>query len=109
MAKGLFKRGTIWWLRYSDGNGKIIRESSKTTSFRDAETELIKRKKAIREGNEPEPVKKIPELYFLSACGRQRSFRSKKGFVLQLDDRSQEFNHDPEIFPPCTLTHGKSS
>ena len=47
MAKGLFKRGSIWWLRYSDGYGKIIRESSKTTSFRDAETLLIRKKKAI--------------------------------------------------------------
>jgi integrase len=91
MGKGLFKRGNIWWLRYSDGNGKIIRESSKTTSYRDAETQRIKRKKDIRDGNEPEPIKKIQNYTFnqlaeeyLKWCERQRSFRSKRGFLVQL-------------------------
>ena len=30
MARGLFKRGGVWWLRYSDGFGKIIRVSGVT-------------------------------------------------------------------------------
>lgn len=93
MAKGLFKRGNVWWLRYSDGFGKIIRESAKTTNFKEAETELINRKKAVRDGKEPEPIKKIPNYTFsqlageyVKWCERQRSFRSKKGFILQLVD-----------------------
>ena len=91
MAKGLFKRGDIWWLRYCDGFGKIIRESSKSTSFKEAETLLLGKKRAIREGKEPEPIKRIPNYTFnqlaeeyLKWCERQRSFRSKKGFILQL-------------------------
>jgi len=91
MAKGLFKRGNIWWLRYSDGNGKIIRESSKAAKFKEADIILSERKKAIREGKEPEPIKRIPNHPFshlaeeyLKWCERQRSFRSKKGFILQL-------------------------
>jgi len=93
MARGLFKRGGVWWLRYSDGFGKIIRESAKTTNFKEAETELINRKKSIREGKAPEPIKKIPNYNFshlvgeyLKWCERQRSYRSKKGFILQLTE-----------------------
>jgi len=93
MAKGLFKRGNIWWLRYSDGFGKIIRESSKTAKFKDAEIILSDRKKAIREGKEPEPIKRIPNYTFqqlaaeyIKWCERQRSFRSKRGFISQLVD-----------------------
>ena len=91
MARGLFKRGGVWWLRYSDGFGKIIRVSAKTTNFKEAETELINKKKAVRSGKEPEPIKKIPNYNFshltqeyIKWCERQRSFRSKKGFILQL-------------------------
>lgn len=79
MAKGLFKRGGIWWLRYSDGFGKIIRESSKATSFKEAETLLLGKKKAIREGKEPELIKRIlnytfnqPAEEYLKWCERQR-------------------------------------
>lgn len=91
MAKGLFKRGNVWWLRYSDGFGRIIRESSRAPRFKDAETLLIERKKAIREGKEPEPIKRIPNYTFSQLaeeyskwCERQRSFRSKRGFINQL-------------------------
>jgi integrase len=90
MARGIFKRGNIYWIRYSDGF-KIIRESTKSTKFKDAEALLLARKKAISEGKEPEPIKRIPNYLFshlageyLKWCERQRSFRSKKGFILQL-------------------------
>jgi len=80
-------------VKISDGFGKIIRESAKTTNFKEAETELINRKKAVRDGKEPEPIKKIPNYTFsqladeyIKWCERQRSFRSKKGFILQLVD-----------------------
>ena len=65
---------------------KPTRESSKATKYKDAETLLIARKKTIREGKEPEPIKRIPNYTFLQLaseyikwCERQRSFRSKKG------------------------------
>ena len=91
MAKGIFKRGSVWWLRYSDGFGKIIRESAKTTNFKEALVKLEDQRKAIRDGKEPEPIKRIPNYTFsqlaeeyIKWCERQRSFRSKKGFIFQL-------------------------
>lgn len=91
MAKGIFKRGNVYWLRYSDGFGKIIRESSKTTNFKEALVKLEDQRKAIRDGKEPEPIKRIPNYTFsqlaeeyIKWCERQRSFRSKKGFIFQL-------------------------
>ena len=41
MAKGLFKRGNVWWIRYAGIDGRIVRESSASTRFRDAEALLI--------------------------------------------------------------------
>jgi integrase len=93
MAKGLYKRGNVWWIRYADGFGSIVRESSHSTKFKDAEDLLLGRKKTIREGKEPDPIKRIPNYTFhqladeyLKWCERQRSFRSKKGFILQLKE-----------------------
>ncbi len=93
MAKGIFKRGNVYWLRYSDGFGKIIRESSKTTNFKEALVKLEDQRKAIRDGKEPEPIKRIPNYTFsqlaeeyIKWCERQRSFRSKKGFIFQLTE-----------------------
>ncbi len=95
MAKGIYKqKGSIYyWIRYADGNGRIIRESTRSTKHKDAEVLLSERKKAIREGREIEPMKRIPNHLFnelageyLKWCERQRSFKSKKGFVLQLSE-----------------------
>jgi hypothetical protein len=27
MAKGIFKRGTVWWVRYAGIDGRIVREA----------------------------------------------------------------------------------
>lgn len=35
--KELYKRGKLYWIMYSDGHGKIIRESTGTISQREAE------------------------------------------------------------------------
>jgi integrase len=88
-TKGIFNRGNIWWICYADGTGNIIRESSKSRKKNDAETLLLERKNAVREGKYP--IKKIPNENFSHLaeeyskwCERQRSFRSKKGFIIQL-------------------------
>ena len=54
---------------------------------------LENQRKAIRDGNEPEPIKKLPNLTFKQLAveyeawaGRQRSFKSKKSFIQQLVD-----------------------
>lgn len=93
MAKGIYKRGTVYWVRYAGLDGKLIRESAKSSKFKDAEILLLERKKVIREGNEPEPIKKMPNLSFKQFAveyeawaERQRSFKSKKSFIQQLVD-----------------------
>jgi len=90
MARGIFKRGNIFWIRYAGIDGRIIRESTGSTKFRDAEALLIQRKQAVKEGKQP-VVKRIANYYFkelaeeyLEWGKRQRSFRSKRGFVKQL-------------------------
>jgi integrase len=93
MAKGLYKRGNLYWICYADGFGKIVRESSHSSKFKDAEALLAERRNRVREGKEPEPVKKIPNYNFshlageyIKWCERQRSFKSKKDFILQLTE-----------------------
>lgn len=89
-TKGLFKRGNVYWIRYAVPDGRIIRESTKTASIKEAEYILICRRKEVKEGKLPE-VKKITNHSFRELAGeylkwaeRQRSFKSKKGFVKQL-------------------------
>lgn len=90
--KGLYKRGNVWWIRYAGLDGKIIRESTSFSKFKDAETKLIERKNGIKEGKQPE-IKRIENHTFnelkeeyLKWAERQRSFRSKQGFINQLGE-----------------------
>jgi len=91
MAKGIYKRGNIYWIRYAGLDGKIIYESSGSTKFRDAEALLIQRKQSIKEGKEPEikkianyTFKELGEKYLLWIEGRQKSARLKSYFIRQL-------------------------
>ena len=45
MARGIYKRGRIYWIRYAGLDGKIIFESTGSTKFRDAEALLYKKKR----------------------------------------------------------------
>jgi len=92
MAKGIYKRGNVYWIRYSGLDGKTVYESARSTKFRDAEALLVQRKQSIKEGKQPE-IKKIANYTFreladeyVKWCERQRSFRSKQGFLCQLVD-----------------------
>lgn len=89
-TKGIYRRGEIYWIRYAGLDGRIIRESSGSSKFRDAEALLINRRQAIKEGKQPE-VKRIGNHVFnelaeayLKWAERQRSFKSKKLFIDQL-------------------------
>ena len=99
MAKGIYKRGTIWWIRYADPYGKIRYESSKSSSFKVAQHLLIQRKKEVMEGKTPIPVKRIENHsfknlseHYLSWVKTQKAFKSKKGFVI-----SKQYHHAPVI------------
>lgn len=88
MAKGIYKRGNIYWIRYTDLIGKKVFESSGSTKFRDAETLLIKRKNDIKEGKQPE-IKKIANHIFnglvaeyVKWAERQKSFKKSKIYLI---------------------------
>lgn len=89
MARGLYKRGNVWWLRYAGLDGRIIMQSSGLTKFRDAEALLVQRRQAVQEGKQPEKrianhtFNELAEQY-LKWAERQRSFKSKKYFIDQL-------------------------
>ncbi len=92
MAKGIYKRGDIYWIRYAGLDGRVIRESSKSTKFKDAQDLLIARKQAIREGKQPE-TKKIGNHNFKELAEqyqkfseRQRCYRSKIYLIRQLTE-----------------------
>ena len=103
MAKGIFKRGKIYWIRYAVIDGKIIRESTKSKKFDVAEELLLDRKNAIQKGTQPD-IKRIENHSFtelakeyLKWAERQRSFKSKRLFIVQLVDefgnlKLREFN-----------------
>src|SRR5208337_818506 len=95
MAKGIYKQkgSDLYWIRYAGPDGKIIRESTKSNNFKQAQAQLENQRKAIRDGKLPEPIKKIPN-YTLSQlageyskwCERQRGYRAKKSCILQLEE-----------------------
>lgn len=98
MAKGIYKRGNIYWIRYAGLDGKIVYESSGSQRFKDAEALLIQRKQAIKEGKQPE-IKRIANHTFneltaeyIKWAERQRCFKSKIHLINQL---SQTFGTLP--------------
>ncbi|OGP12977.1 MAG: hypothetical protein A2052_03700 [Deltaproteobacteria bacterium GWA2_54_12] len=91
-AKGLYKRGRIWWIAYAGPVGRIIRESSGKTNSRDAEVLLVQRKKEVQEGKDPSAekvvgnhtFKELAEHYKKWGDGRQRGFVTKKYHIEHL-------------------------
>ncbi len=83
MAKGIYKRGNVYWIRYAGLDGKTVYESSGSIKFKQAEVLLISRKNSIKEGKQPE-IKKIASHTFNGLvteyskwAERQRCFDSK--------------------------------
>jgi len=91
-AKGIYKRGNVYWLCYADPFGKIRYESSKSSSFKDAQALLIERKKEVKDGISPvttrqlvnQPFTALAEHYKAWGEGRQRGFKTKIDHLRQL-------------------------
>lgn len=91
MATGIYKRGDVWWVRYTGLDGRQKRESSHSNKFNDAQLLLADRQQTIGKGEEPE-VKKIPnhtfrelaEKYQTWIKGRQKSAKTKGYIIGQL-------------------------
>jgi len=93
MIKGIFKRknSKYFWIMYAGVDGRMLRESSRSTKLRDAEALLHKRKASVLEGKQPEIQKPIKNHSFFQLAEeykewmqRQRSFKSKSNLVKQL-------------------------
>ena len=63
-GKGIYKRGTVWWIRYAAPDGTIRRESSKSKNFTVAEAKLTARRKDVQEGRDPTPINQIRNITF---------------------------------------------
>jgi integrase len=92
-TKGIYKRGNVYWIRYAGLDGKIIRESSHSDKFKEADNLLIQRRNEIKTGNQPEIKRRIANHTFSELASqyekwaeRQRSFKSKKYLIKQLCD-----------------------
>jgi integrase len=97
-AKGIYKRGEVYWICYKNLDGRMIRESSGSKNYSDAQDKLDTRRHEIKEGSEPE-IKKIPSYTFndlaeqyLTWAERQRSYERKVRLIAQLKG---EFGHLP--------------
>jgi len=99
VAKGIYKRGGVYWIRYAGLDGKIIFESTHSDRFKDAVTRLTDQKKSVRDGKQPDIKKKIPNTLFkdlvteyLKWSERQRSHEQKEINANQL---IEEFGNIP--------------
>ena len=91
MAKGIYKRGNVHWIRYAGLDGRTVYESSGSDKFRVAETLLIQRRQSIKEGKQPEikrianhTFKELAEKYLSWITGRQLSAKVKGYIIGQL-------------------------
>jgi len=91
MAKGIYKRGNVHWIRYAGLDGRTVYESSGSDKFRVAETLLIQRRQTIKEGKQPEikkianhTFKELAEKYLSWITGRQLSAKVKGYIIGQL-------------------------
>jgi integrase len=74
-GKGIYRRGSVYWICYVGLDGKTVRESSGSTKYDDAVKKLDERRAAIRDGNEPE-IKKIKNHAFSGLAGEYRAWIS---------------------------------
>lgn len=83
--KGIYKRGDIYWIAYAGLDGRTIRQSTKSTSIKDARVKLTEAKYTVNQGKEPEitriknhAFKDLADEYKKWAEGRQNSAKVKE-------------------------------
>src|SRR2546425_6529530 len=89
---GLYKRGNVWWIRYTGPDGRQRFETSRSTSRKGADALLILRKKQVMEGINPVAEHQLKSYLFTELADqydawaiRQRAYHtSKKYFIIHL-------------------------
>ncbi len=91
MARGIYKRGSVYWIRYTCLDGKQKRESTFSNKFKKAESMLADRRQTIDKGEEPEikriqnySFRELSEKYISWVTGRQNSAKIKIYTIGQL-------------------------
>ncbi len=89
-ARGIYKRGKIYWICYKNGNNKIVRESAKTDDIKKAELLLAMRRKTSISGDRidekvysPISFSELTRKYHDFAAS-QKSYYIKKIIINQL-------------------------
>ncbi len=87
-ARGIYKRGKIFWICYKNGDNRIVRESARTHDFKKAESLLaLRRKESVSPVPEkvcgPLPFRVLAEKYHAFALS-QKSYYIKKIIINQL-------------------------
>jgi integrase len=89
-ARGIYKRGRIYWICYKNGENRIVRESAKTDDFKKAESLLAARRKASASTDPcaskiygPLTFTELSEKYHVFASA-QKSYYIKKIIINQL-------------------------
>jgi len=92
-TKGIYKRGSIYWIRFTDSSNKTKFESSHSHKKRDAEALLAKRKAEVNEGKYIK-LKNLRKYTFNSLADQydsfaqnQRAYKSKKYIIKKLKDQ----------------------
>jgi integrase len=92
--KGIYKRGDIWWICYAGLDGKVVRKSTGTDKYKEAELMLHSEKKAVQEGKHPETkilqnytFSELSEKYKAWVNGRQASAENKEYTIDRLIER----------------------
>lgn len=92
-SKGIYRRGKVWWIRYS-ADGKQIRESTGSYLKADAEYLLACRTKAAAEGvaivangrrSTNATIADLADKYLIFICG-QKSAATKQAFIREIKE-----------------------
>jgi len=88
--RGIYKRGNIYYIRYVDPSGKVIRESARTTNLKEALKFLAQRKAEVSKGEYPERVR-IKNYSFKELAERykewaeiQKSWNKSKRYMVEV-------------------------
>ena len=95
--RGIYKRGNIYWLSYAGLDSKVVRESSGKDDYDEALSILLDRRKAVKEGREPDIPKitntafnELIERYCEWMIGRHKSAQSKLYRIKQVKNHFGE-------------------
>jgi integrase len=96
--KGIFQRGSTYWIRYTDTNGRQVRESTQSDKLKSAQDLLKLRQADVVKGEQPEVVKIKNHIFkelvdsYLPYCRNPQNLRNTE---IMLNIFSKDFGNLP--------------